>query len=115
MTKELLEQYPHICAELRDMDVQVTDTVSASASEPPYVQHTVSIQGVPSSERRLKKEHQKAEIEAFVEGIEDAELRRIVTYRALQKMPWAQVAAKMGWGYTEAGVKMKYHRFFGEI
>ena len=112
MTKELLEQYPNICGELKDLDSMVTDSVSGSSPDPPFVQHTVSIRGVPLTERRLRLERQKAEIERFVEDIQDAGLRRIITYRALRGLTWGQVAAKMGWRYSEAGVKKRYQRFF---
>lgn len=115
MTKELLEQYPDICGELKDLDNIVTDSVSGSSPEPPYVKHTVSVRGVPYTGRRVKLERQKAEIEAFVEGISSAGLRRIVTYRALQGLSWGQVAAKMGRKYSEGGVKMKYYRFIEKI
>lgn len=112
MTKELLEQYPDICGELKDLDSIVTDSVSGSSPEPPYVKHTVSVHGVPYTERRVKLERQKAEIEAFVGGIQSAGLRRIVTYRALQGLSWGQVAAKMGHRYTENSVKKKYRNLF---
>lgn len=112
MTKKLLQQYLNICGELKDLDSVVTDSVSGSLTEPPYTQHTVSVRGVPLTERRLQLEKQKAEIEAFVDRIQDAGLRRIATYRGLQKMPWAQVAAKMGYGYTADSARKQYEKIF---
>ncbi len=115
MTKELLEQYPDICGELRDLDRLVTDTVSGSLPEPPFIQRTVSVRGVPYTERRARLEKQKAEIETFVESLPEAGLRRIVTYRALEGLTWNQVAAKMGHRVSVSAVKLKYYRFFEKI
>lgn len=110
MTKDLLEQYPDICGELKDLDSIVTDSVTSSSLEPPYGKHTVSVRGVPYTERRVKLERQKAEIEAFVEGIPSAGLRRIVTYRALQGLSWGQVAAKMGYRYSAESARKQYEK-----
>ncbi len=115
MTKELIEQYPDICAEIKDLDQLVTDTVSGSSPESPYTKRTVSVQGVPFTERRARLERQKAEIEAFVDTLPDSGMRRIVTYRALLRLNWGQVAAKMGYRTSVSAVKLKYHRFFEKI
>lgn len=87
MTKDLLEQYPDICGELRDLEL--------SGRFP---------------KRRAELARQKAAIEAFVEGIGDSRLRRIVMLRALEGLSWQRVAAKMGWKYSIDNLKMKYHR-----
>lgn len=116
MTKELLEQYPDICAEIKELEEQlrrgVSDTVSASSAEYPYTQHTVTIQGTPPELHArlegLKK--QKAEIEAFVAGLPNSRQRRVVTYRALRGYSWAAVAAKIG--SSIEGIKKQYQRFF---
>lgn len=118
MTKELLEQYPDICAEIRELEEQlrrgVSDTVFGSSTEYPYTQHTITIKGVPP-DLHARLEHlkkQKAEIEAFVEGLPNSRIRRIVTYRALKRYDWKTVAARMGSGYSEATVKKQYYRVF---
>lgn len=119
MTKELLEQYPDICAEIRELEEQlhrgVSDTVSGSSTEYPYTQHTITIQGVPpdlhAQLEGLKK--QKAEIETFVAGLPNSRQRRIATYRALRGYSWATVVAKMGGRYTERKVKNRYYEIFG--
>lgn len=61
MTKELLEQYPYICGELKDLECN----------------------GL-FPQRRQKLAMQKSEIEAFVDSIEDSRVRRIITLRALE-------------------------------
>lgn len=116
MTKELLEQYPDICAEIKELEEQqrrgVSDTVSASSTEYPYTQHTVTVKGVPPELHArlegLKK--QKAEIEAFVAELPNSRQRRVVTYRALRGLRWEQVAAKIG--CSTEGAKKKYQRIF---
>ena len=73
MTKELLEQYPDICAEIEELKAKdsaaVSDVVQASADEFPFNLHSVTVQGLPNpkhAERIRELEVQKAEIEAFV-------------------------------------------------
>lgn len=116
MTKELLEQYPDICAEIRELEQRmkspVSDTVSGSGEEYPYLQHPVSIRGIPPGvlEQRDKLRKAKEEIEAFVFSLKNSKERRIVTLRAMQGLSWAQVTAKMGHRYSESGVKHIYYR-----
>lgn len=118
MTRELLEDYPDICAEIQDLEREmhepVFDSVSGSELDFPYTQHTVSIRGVPPELAALKakKEAEKAEIEQFIQGLPNSKLRRIVKYRVVHGMSWAQVAARMGHRYTEDGVKKLYSRIF---
>lgn len=119
MTKDQLEQYPDICEEIRELEEEsrriVTDTVSASMGEYPYSRHTVTIRGVRPNSNAQKLEdlkQQKAEIEAFVAGLPSSGLRRIATLRALKRLPWPRVAAKMGHKYTIEQIKKKYYRLF---
>lgn len=63
MTKELLEQYPDICAELADLEraarTPVSDVVSGSSGEYPYTQHAVTIRGLPAEQHRARIERLK--------------------------------------------------------
>lgn len=121
MTKELLEQYPDICAEIKELEEQmrrgVSDTVSGSSPDYPYTQHTITIKGVPPElpDRLEGLKKQKAEIEAFVAGLPNSRQRRIVTYRALKGYSWAAVAAKMGHRYSGEAVKKQYYRAIENI
>lgn len=120
MTKDQLEQYPDLCAEIQELTEQlrrgVSDTVSASSAEYPYNQHPVTIQGTPPDLHArlegLKK--QKAAIEAFVAGLPNSTYRRVATYRGLQGLKWQGVAAKMGSRYTERQAKSRYYEIFGK-
>ncbi|MCI9191999.1 MAG: hypothetical protein HFE92_01185 [Acutalibacter muris] len=120
MTKDLLEQYPDICRELEDVERKlhqpVSDTVSGSGSEFPFTQHTFSIRGIQPELLTVKTrlQAQKEEIEAFIRGLPNSRLRRIVDYRVIQGMSWEQVAAKMGHRGSVWRVKHQYYRSFGE-
>lgn len=120
MTRELLEDYPHICAEIRELErelyEQVADTVSGSCVDFPYAQHTVSIKGVPPglAAQKAKREAEKAEIERFIQALPNSKLRRIVNYKVVRGMTWEQVAAKMGHRESVWSVKHKYYRIFEE-
>lgn len=114
MTKELLEQYPHICAEIEEIRSRnpTTDTVSGSSEDYPYTKHPVTVRGVSLDDMALLRvlEEQEEEIRLFVHSLPNSKHRRIVTMRAMQGMSWAQVAAKMGYRYSESGVKKLYQR-----
>ena len=73
MTKELLEQYPDICAEI---------TVRGLGPQR-YAEHIAKLKA------------QKQEIEQFVFGIKSAWLRRVVMLRAFHGYSWDRVAAQM--------------------
>lgn len=121
MTKELLEQYPDICAELADLEraarTPVSDVVSGSSGEYPYTQHAVRVEGLPpvSPETYARIEAlklQKAEIEQFVFTLPNARIRRIATLRAINGLSWKSVAAHMGHRYSESVVKWYYYSIF---
>ena len=61
---------------------------------------------------RLKLEDMKAEIEEYIQKIEDSEIRRIARFRYIDDLEWRQVAVHMGKGYTEDSCRMKIERFF---
>lgn len=117
MTRELLEQYLDICAEIRELQKEhvVSDTVSASSSEFPYNQYTVTVRGIANGAQDSKLKNllrQKEEIETFVETAENPANRLMLEYRILQGLSWKTVTAKMGWRYTEDGLRKRYSRLF---
>ncbi len=75
MTKERLEQYPDICAELRELPK------------------------VGFSKRREELQRRKEEVERFVERLPYSRQRRVVRMRALEGLTWRQVAGRMGHRY----------------
>ncbi len=119
MTKELLEQYPDICAEIEELEraarIPVKDVVTGSGDEYPFTQHPVTIRGLPADQHRERiaaLRQQKIEIEQFIFKLPNAKLRRIATLRAIKGLSWRSVAAYMGCRYSEGAVKMVYNRFF---
>lgn len=113
MTKELLEQYPDICAEIEEIKAdKTTDVVSASSTDYPYSLHTVTISGIEGAKAKHLRElyRQKTEIEAFMESLEDSKERRVIYYRIKKSYPWRIVAAKMGYRFSEERVRHIYRK-----
>ena len=85
MTKELLEQYPDICAEIEELEREnktvISDIVRGSSDEFPFTEHPITVRGLGPqryAEHIAKLKAQKQEIEQFVFGIKSAWLRRVV-------------------------------------
>lgn len=113
----------------RIKDTTVHDSVQMSNPEYPYNAQHYHIEGV-TGERdkavnyiirqqikhldRLQKSLQKAtaEVALYIESIEDADTKSIITYRVLYGDSWKVVAKKMGAGYTDEAVRQKYSRHF---
>ena len=124
MTKELLEQYPDICAEIEELkakdDAAVSDVVQASADEFPFNLHSVTVQGMPVqryTEQIERLKAQKTEIEQFVFHLPNPTVRRIVMLRAWHGYSWDRVAAQMsknGKSLSEQTLKKKYYGIFGK-
>lgn len=116
MTREFLERYQGILADIAAIKAdKVTDTVSASSADFPYSQHTVTVQGVPAdwrSQRLSELYRDKAQIELYIENVEDDTVRAIMRYRIKQGLSWGQVAAKFHGELSEQNIRQKYSRFF---
>lgn len=101
MTKELLEQYPHICADIEDLARRikspVTDTVSGSAEDFPYNQHPISICGLPLglAEQKQAQEEKKCEIESWVNSLPQARMKVLVRLHVYDGLDWPEVSVKM--------------------
>ena len=116
MTREFLERYQGILADIAAIKAdKATDTVQGSSTEFPYSQHTVTVQGVPAdwrSQRLSELYRDKAQIELFIDGVEDDTVRAIMRYRIKQGLSWGQVAAKFHGELSEQNIRQKYSRFF---
>lgn len=99
MTRELLEQYADLCAEIGDLERQAQSALQRE-------QRPLLL------ERRDRLAAQRDEIEAFVGTLPTSRQRRVVDYRGLQGMPWAQVAAKLGHRSSVDSAKHCYYRAF---
>lgn len=101
MTKELLEDYPHICRRISRMKSICADTVEGSSPEFPYTKHTIRVQGIaePGRSREAQLAELKAkrrEIEAWVAGLPTEKERSLVELHALKGLPWAKVFRQTG-------------------
>lgn len=134
VTLEQLEQYPDICREVRtwqnELDALykkyggiVKDTVRGSSKDYPYTSHPMTITGVqtqPSKrikirEERLKRRRaeaqaQKEEIEKFIDGLQDSQLRQIIHYHYIKGYSWVKTAGLVN--NKESAVRMKVKRYF---
>lgn len=52
-----------------------------------------------------------AEIEDFVESIDDSHIRRIISFRYIDGLSWNDVAMHMGNGYTDDSVRKAMERY----
>lgn len=96
MTKELLEDYPHICRRIERMEAVCTDTVTGSSAEFPYTKHTIRIGGVAepkgSQEAVLAELRAKRrKIEHWVETLPTEREKTLVELHALKGLDWPKV------------------------
>lgn len=120
MTKELLEQYPDICAEILELKAKdnaaVSDVVQASADEFPFNLHSVTVQGLPNpkhAERIRELEVQKAEIEAFVSRLayRPQKLARCVMKHGTR---WNVVRRALNDSKSADALRMEFSRIFSK-
>ena len=92
MTTAELKQYRSIYAEIKDLEDELKDSYVGdsvtSASKFPYSKHTVHIEGYKPSGGTVAKlarlselKAQKSEIEEFVRGVKDREIKLILSWR----------------------------------
>jgi len=55
--------------------------------------------------------YERSRLERYISGIDDSLLRQIFTYRFVNGLPWAQVAACVGGGNTSDGCRMSVYRY----
>ena len=134
MTLKQLEQYEAMMKEKKLWEAElnalykkyggsVKDTVRGSFAEYPYTEHPVTITGVQTKpckrirqkEERLKRRRaevseQLEQIEDFIDGLEDSQLRQIIHYHYIKGYSWVKTAYLMG--TKESSVRSKVTRYF---
>ena len=113
MTKELLEQYPDICAEIERLGRPVKDTVSGSSPEFPYTQHPITVFGF-NTERTAKKAHLEKlrdEIEAFRDSL-PLPKQRLVGAVMKYGTKWNVVRRVLDSGKSPDALRVEYGRIF---
>ncbi|WOC33039.1 MULTISPECIES: hypothetical protein [Caproicibacterium] len=117
MTREQLEDYPNIVAEIADLQeylhTVVGDTVQDGSSGYP---HSILIRGLPAGEKERQRikalAAQKIEIEQFVDGLPTARERRLA--RAVMKYGtrWDVIRRELHSAKSADAVRMAYCRIF---
>lgn len=135
MTKDRLEQYRNILAEIKLLEYQlkasmtqgpdyVSDTVS-SAAEFPYSKHTVKIDGYDWSryqdrngrirdkltQRQQAAQAEREAIEDYISGIDDSLVRQAISLKYIEGLKWWQVAQRIGGGNSEESIKQAVSRY----
>jgi len=59
--------------------------------------------------------HERNRLERYINDITDSLTRMIFTLRFINGLNWVQVAAHIGGGNTEAGVKQRFYRYIRAI
>ena len=107
----------------------VLDSVQASNRDYPYQMGHTKVEGLGDDSDKidnclikaqiirlnsLQKNLTKATIEVvdYINGLDDGEVKSIITYRVLCGNSWRVVAKKMGAGYTDESVRQIYSRHF---
>lgn len=113
MTKELLEQYPDICAEIERLGRPVKDTVSGSSLNFPYTQHPITVFGF-NTERVAKKAHLEKlrdEIEAFRDSL-PLPKQRLVNAVMKYKTRWNVIRRALDSDRSADALRKEYDRIF---
>ncbi len=136
MNKHKLRQLQYLKSEIALLKDQIaeteftitTDKVTGSEKEWPYTKRSFTIQGIDYSDykkktRKIRNKLQRrvedlidllAEINAWIESIEDSLLRQVITLRHVSGCTWDEVAAKIGGGNTGESVRKMHDRYFDE-
>ena len=102
----------------------VTDKVTGSMVEHPYIFTSFKISGYDSEgysvkvkrlERKLKRKldelmDERARIEEYIESIDNATVRMILRLRYINGLGWNQIGNELG--YSERQCRRKYKEFF---
>ncbi|QUH21093.1 RNA polymerase subunit sigma-24 [Alkaliphilus sp. B6464] len=102
----------------------ITDKVTGSLSEFPYIMHSITISGIDEDEynRKSKRLERKLklrldelmdaveEIDEYISKQEDSEIRQILSLKYINRLPWRQVAEHLGYA-DESVPRKKINRF----
>ena len=138
MTLKQLEQYEAMMKEKKLWEAELNalykkyggsgkDTGRGSFAEYPYTEHPVTITGVQTrpnkrilqKEARLKRRRaevseQLEQIEDFIDGLEDSQLRQIIHYHYIKGYSWVKTAHYIGGKNSADAIKKRVYRFFAK-
>ena len=113
LRREIKLLQKRIAAEERTM---AADAVTASGDDYPYTTHQVAIQGVPVTlvERLRRRERRLSakvlDTEAWIDTVEDSQVRQAIMLYYAEGMSWKQAAIEMKL-WNESTVRMIVQRF----
>ena len=125
MTKVQLSKYIQMGRELRLVEEQIArmpklvDRVQASDDEFPYLARTVTISGIDTKRllqlrrRRAYLKRRRAEVEGFVDGLEDRYMQRAIWLRYITGATWIQIGHQMNTTYES--VKKAASRYLTSV
>ena len=107
-------------AELDKRKSPVSDIVTGSMEDYPYTQHSITIRGLSSDTysldlkltyKKIQLERQRAEIENFLDSVQDSNIRRIIRLKYIKGKTWPQIARKMDKHISGDSVRKIVERF----
>lgn len=115
MTIEMLNQYQAICREIPDLKDRIGEVkrrsaghagVKASMDVFPYTPYTLAVDGADREDeqetlrmmrRRLRRiSRMRREIEQYIDGIGDSQLRQVFYLRFVDGLSWEKVTVRLG-------------------
>ena len=124
-----LEQYRQLVQEMHELTEKlnrvrtVSDTVKGSSRQKPYHEQTITITGISEKheqlhnilENRIKESTESvANIERFITEIQDPALRRIIDYRYVQGLSWADTSKRVYNNAHKDTARKVVERFFAK-
>lgn len=135
MTKEELSKLQKIIAEIKQIKQELEsiepeyaiDSVLGSSINFPYTQHNIKIEGydiksyghkVQRIQNRLKHKmvelvEEKDRLTEYIYGLDNSDLRQILTYRYINGLSWEQIGKKME--YASITVRSKHDKFLKSV
>jgi len=133
VNKEQLQQYRALCLEIKELEnklnnlkrQEVTDKVLTSASDFPYNQYELKIQGYGDYKyiekirvrliRRMKRYKKlRLDIEEFIDNIEDSRTRLVFQLRYIEGKSWVYISKQLG-SSNESYARMIHNRAIIQI
>ena len=131
LVREQTEKKRRRLEKLEQKGVRVSDSVSCGKRGKKSLA-TVRITGYPVPEHdRAKREYEKqysnlmreeqellelqTQVEEYISGLDDIEIRNIMTLYYVEDMTWIQVAHGMNRCYTDSSCRQKHDRFLDKL
>lgn len=124
--RDLNREIEMIKEQIHSLEPRITtDKVKGSYLEFPYTLHEIKISGVDTQEydqklRRMRRKLQLRlgelidlveEMNKYLEGIQDSEMRQILSLRYINGLTWQQIAAHIGSAGDGSTERKKHDRF----